>query len=159
MGRFISFIFAIAVFAYLIVSGISFNINCGDYLKRAADANTVELAVKELETALNYIEENDLTDGYTSVIYKSPDEDLGFWYTNIKSAYEELKSIPDNATMMEKSNALMKLRETLLDNGEKGETLTIPSGISVYPNNALMMILTFIACVCLIYTFTFFNEW
>lgn len=158
MGRFISFIFAIVIFAYLIVAGISFDINCGDYLKRAADANTVELAVKELETALNYIETNNLTDGYTSVIYKSPDEDLGFWYTNIKSAYEELKSIPDNATMMEKSNALMKLRETLLDNGEKGEHLTIPPGIAVYPNNALVMILTFLATIAIIYVFSFVSK-
>ena len=158
MGRFISFIFAIVIFAYLIVAGISFDINCGDYLTRAADANTVELAVQELETALNYIEANNLTDGYTSVIYKSPDEDLGFWYTNIKSAYEELKSIPDNATMMEKSNALMKLRETLLDNGEKGEHLTIPPGIAVYPNNALVMRLTFLATIAIIYTFTFVSK-
>ena len=103
-----------------------------DYLKRAADSNTVELAVDNLKVALNYIEANNMTSGHTSVLYNSPDEDVAFWYDNIKQSYEELTALDENTTNLEKTNLLMKLRETLLDNGEKGESLTLPQAISVF---------------------------
>ena len=32
--------------------GIAFNVDCGEHIKRAADANTVDLAIRELETAI-----------------------------------------------------------------------------------------------------------
>ncbi len=30
---------------------------------------------------------------------------------------------------------LMKLRETLTNNGERGDYLNVPTGVSIYPNN------------------------
>ena len=65
---------------WCVFKSIVFDINCGDYLKRAADSNTVELAVDNLKVALNYIEANNMTSGHTSVLYNSPDEDVAFWY-------------------------------------------------------------------------------
>lgn len=143
----ITFIASIAIFVMILVKSITFNINCGDYLKRAADSNTVELAADNLKIALDYIEANGMTTGYTSVVWKSPDEDVAFWYNNIKESYNEIVSLDESATNLEKTNLLMKLRETLLDNGEKGERLTCPMGISVFPNNTLWAILK---CLCLI---------
>lgn len=128
----------IAVWGIYIVCGITFNVNCRGHLKRAADSNTAEMAKQELDVALSYLEKEGLTDGYTSVIYKTPDEDIGFWYSNLKAASEELGAIDSNATILEKSNALMKLRETLLDQGEKSETVTVPDGISRYPYNGIL---------------------
>jgi hypothetical protein len=118
-----------------IYSNIEFKQEAGGHLKRAADANTVELAAKEMDIALKYLEDNNLTTGYTSVIYKTPDEDIEFWYTNLKSATDELKKVGPDATQLEMSNLLLKLRETLLDPGEKKSELTVPEGISVYPHN------------------------
>jgi len=40
-----------------------FDIHCGGHLKRAGDANTIEMASKELETAIQYMEVNGLTQG------------------------------------------------------------------------------------------------
>lgn len=115
-----------------------FNINCGGLLKRAADANTIELAKQEMKLALDYMEQEGMTSGYTSVLYNSPSEDVGFWYKNIKSSYEELVSLPDDVTPLERSNILMKLRETLLDSGGDGATkVTLPRGISIFPHNVL----------------------
>ena len=128
----------VATFSVIVIWCIIFRANCSGYLKRAADANSIEMALCELNTALAYIEKEGFTEGYTSVIYKTPDEDIGFWYANIKSSYEELSQIDPNATALEKSNALMKLRETLLDQGQKGERITLPSGTSRYPYNGLM---------------------
>lgn len=139
-----------------IVAGISFKQDCSGYLKRAADANTVELADKELSRAVTYIENNQLTSGYTSVIYRTPDEDLGFWYSNLKASQKELQEISPEATQLERTNVLMKLRETLLDDGEKGQSVTQPDGISVYPNNA---VLWFIGLLSLLMTCVFGFIW
>ena len=144
----ITFIASIAIFVMILVKSITFNINCGDYLKRAADSNTVELAADNLKVALDYMEANGMTTGYTSVVWKSPDEDVAFWYNNIKQSYEELISLDETATNLEKTNLLMKLRETLLDQKEKGESLTCPTGISVFPNNTLWAILKWL-CVAM----------
>lgn len=120
---------------YRAVADIKFNRGCGGYLKRAADANSVELAKAELTKAIHYIESRGMTTGYTSIVYNTPDEDVGFWYTNLKTSLKDLEDLGPNASPMEKSNTLIKLRETLLDHGNGTEHVTMPSGISVYPNN------------------------
>jgi len=124
---------------FRIYKSYDFNIGAGGHLKRAADANTVELATKEMEIAISYIESKNLTSGYTSIFIKTPDEDLGFWYTNLKSSLAELKSVNASASQLEKTNLLIKLRETLLDNGES-TSITCPEGISIYPYNLLCFI-------------------
>ncbi len=114
---------------------VQFDRNCGGYLKRAADASTIELAIQELDRAMTYIEKSKLTSGYTSVVYKTPDEDVGFWYLNLKSALVELRKVGPETTQLERSNILLKLRETLLDKKES-EEITLPSGVTIYPNNS-----------------------
>ena len=120
------------------VKAVQFNFGCEAYLKRAANANTVELARSELEKAIDYIEKNNITEGIVSIFLKNPANDIGFWYNNIKSAYEELTNLPEESTPLEKTNVLMKLRESLTDSDENGSTTVIsPGGIEIYPNNVL----------------------
>ena len=118
-----------------IYNSVVYDIHCGGYLKRAADANTVDMDNKELAEALKYLEYNKMTEGYTSVLWKTPSEDVGFWYQNLKSSKEELEKVKPETTQLERTNVLMKLRETLLDHGENGDSVTAPAGISVFPNN------------------------
>ena len=125
----------IIVFGAFIYQKTMFKKNVSGYLKRAADANTIELAHEELDRALTYLEANDLTEGYTSVLYETPDEDIGFWYRNLKASKEELEKL-DNPSALEKTNVLMKLRETLTDTGERTR-VTSPDGIHLYPYNAV----------------------
>lgn len=120
----------------LFVRSVSFDRECGGRLKRAADANTVEVARREIGAALAYLERENMTQGYTSVLYRTPDEDVGFWYSNLKAAQGELDAVGEGATKLEKSNVLMKLRETILDQSSDGKTVvTKPDGISVFPSN------------------------
>lgn len=50
------------------IKTIQFDQKCGGYLKQAADANSVELAERQLNLAIDYIEQHELTSGYTSVL-------------------------------------------------------------------------------------------
>jgi hypothetical protein len=130
-----------------VVMHIEFNQECGGYLKQAADANSVEIALNRLDKALGYIEANGLKKGYTSILWKTEDENVGFWYQNVKACKAELAACI-NSTPLEKTNVLMKVRESLTDQGEKGTVLTIPSGISRFPDNTLYAILNTISVIC-----------
>jgi len=136
----ILFAFSLITPAVVIVKSVKFNQNCGGYIKQAADANTVELSLSRLEKAIDYAHTNGLTDGYTSVLWKTEDENVGFWYENLVACRDELKLVSENenASQLEKSNILMKVRESLMDNyGENGDSITVPDGISRFPNNAM----------------------
>jgi hypothetical protein len=131
------------------VKRIQFKQECSGYLKQAADANTAEIALERLNLALDYIERNNLTDGYTSILWRTEDENIGFWYQNVKACKKELQDCLDG-TQLEKSNVLMKVRESLTDNGDKGTVLTIPSGIYLYPSNTLFCILNWLSVIAIL---------
>lgn len=124
----------------MIVMEINFGRKCEGYLKQAADANTVELAKTPLKKAIDYLK----TEGifvdtrethYTSIIYNTPDEDVGYWCSNLTAALEEINNADEDADALTTSNLLMKLRETLTDDKESGVSVTVPPGIARYPNN------------------------
>lgn len=136
-----------------VYKGIQYDIHVGGHLKRAADSNTVERAKTEVDTALKGIEDRGWTEGSTHVLWETPATDVGFWYDNLKEASEELASITEKSTPLERSNMLMKLRETILDEGES-VSVTSPGGISIHPNNVgyfwiLWLIITWEVVVCI----------
>jgi hypothetical protein len=119
---------------------IDFDTHCGGHQKRAAEANTVETAIAELDLVIAYAEKHNLTKGSTGVIFDYPAYDVGFWYKNIKDARQELATLPASSSPLERTNVLMKLRESLTDNGQKGVEVTIPSGLAFHPHNKEWMI-------------------
>lgn len=128
-------------------NSIIFNRNIGGHLKRAADSNSIELAKQELKLAIDQIEAGGLTHGYTSVLYNTPDEDVGFWCTNIKSCLNQINELPPVANQGEKDLVLMKLRQTLLDHKDGHEVETVPSGISVFPYNIAICVLGWLSAI------------
>lgn len=142
---FVLILLALIVPIICIVKGVHFKQDCSGYLKQVADAGTIQLALDRVNKALDYIESNNLTDGYTSVLWRTEDENIGFWYENIKACKGELEKGLDG-TQLEQTNILMKVRETLTDNGK----LTIPEGIHKYPNNGLFFILNTISILLLL---------
>lgn len=117
---------------FLIWSGLKtynseiYEIRCGEHIDRAAHANTVELAKSEITQATKYLEDNRMTQGYTSVLYTSPLEDVGYWYGNLKAGQKELENLPSTSSALEQTNVLMRIRESLSKT---------PDGISVFPAN------------------------
>lgn len=135
----------------IIICSTQFDRNCMGHLKRAANASTVELAARELSVALRYLQTNGLTRGYTSVFYKTPDEDIGHWYRNLKGALAELEDTRPDAPAAERNSLLLKLRGTILDRGSNGgDQVTVPEGISLYPHNALFGLWGVVSFVLLI---------
>ena len=136
---------ASVIFGFRISKNIEFKQNVSGYLKRAADANTIALANQELTKVIDYLEANNITEGYTSIFYETPNEDISFWYQNLKASQLELTNLQSESAL-EKTNVLMKLRETLVDNGEKTR-VTIPPGLAVYPNNTMWALLNLLATI------------
>lgn len=132
----ICIIVPLVIYGVAIARMIQMDANCISYFEMAADANSVELAEKHLTSGIKYLEENNLTNGNTKVVIYKPTNDLGLWYENLKSAQIQLQELSskEELTELEESNALMKLRETLLDS--EG-SVTHPSMISYYPNHAV----------------------
>ena len=122
----------IITYGTAIVTGIQFNARCISFFAMAADANSVALAEKHLTSGLEYLEKHNLTDGSTHIVVYNPRNDLGLWYENLKSAQSQLQELisKDDLTDLEESNALMKLRETLLTS--EG-AVTRPSMVAFYP--------------------------
>ncbi len=133
-----------------ICKSITFKQNCSGHLKRAANASTVELAQKELKIALDYLESNNMTSGSTHIIYATPDNDIEFWYSNIKAAYDEMKGIPPTTSLLEKTNVLKKLHESLVGSSDKGDSVIIPPRLSIYPYQIWIFLGTFIGIIYLI---------
>ncbi|MFA6096104.1 MAG: hypothetical protein WC788_00575 [Candidatus Paceibacterota bacterium] len=129
--------FVICAGTLLYKAEITFEQEIGGHMQRAADSNTIDLATKEMETVIENMRVNGYTHGYTTIIsfLRTPDEDVGFWYENMNASLWELKKVPENASQLDKSNVLMKLRETLTNKGEQGSAVTVPPGISRFPNN------------------------
>ena len=149
--------------AILLISGgytiksIQLKQNCTGYLKRAANATTTETALEEIKKATAYLESKDLTKGFTSAIYETPSENIGYWYDNLKDAEKELSQVNDKTTSLEKSNLLLKLRENLLQSGKNGDSVIYPTGLAVYPNNLLVgtfLILSILSLVVLSCVYT-----
>ena len=142
-----------------IIKSIQFNQDCKGYLKQTADANSVELALDRLNKAIDYIEANNLTSGYTSIIYRTEDENIEFWYKNLLACKQELTECIESS-QFEKTNVLMKVRESLTDQSEHGTIITCPPGLSRYPNNKTFAFFNFFGLlIALVGFFLFFLKY
>ena len=131
----------------VLVKTIQFNQDCKGYLKQCSNASSVELALERLNKALDYIENNNLTHGYTSVLWKTENDNIGYWYNNLKTCQTELQQATTSNDQLLKTNVLMKVRETITDQDEYGTFVTVPNGIVKYPNNLLYGILLWISII------------
>lgn len=136
---------AVVIFGFRISKAIDYKQNVSGYLTRAANANTIELAEQELTKSINYLEANKMMTGYTSVFYETPDEDVDFWYKNLKAAQHELQTL-NSSSALEKTNVLLKLRETIMSSSGKS-SVTAPKGISAFPNNTMWAVLMLAAII------------
>jgi len=119
----------------MFVKEISFEQDVRGHLKLAADANSQEFAIQELNKAIVGIEQRRLTSGSSSVLWHTPACDLDFWYLNIKQSRDDLVKLKNSQITdpLAVSNQLMKLRETLLDSSDGETTVTAPPWSVYHP--------------------------
>lgn len=134
----------------------SFKWNCEEYLKRAADSASPEKCGEELDKAIEYAKDNNLTKGNTGIFFKTPACDIKFWFENLEKAREALKEVGGQATAMEKSNVLMRVRETLLDSADKSVEVTLPPKIELYPHVLVFSVMFWIGAIVGILGLVFF---
>jgi hypothetical protein len=135
-AKFVLFVSSIGIVGSLAIAltcKIKFDQNCKGYLKRAANASTIELAEKELGTALKFLESQSLTSGSTHTFYFTPACEIDFWYQNLKAAQQDLQTFPTDADLLTRSNQLMKLREAIVDSDEDGPEVVVPPGLELLP--------------------------
>lgn len=65
--------------------------NVTEKLTKAANANTIEIAKEELSQSLAYLESKKLTKGFTSLIWKTKNENIGYWFKNLETNHQKLK--------------------------------------------------------------------
>lgn len=126
--------------ATVIVLSIQFDQKCSGHILNACNATTVELASSELRTALDYLEEKELITGYTSILYKTEKDNIGFFYNNVKNCYEYVETLKEqNIEPFNQALQLQSIKDKLVaelghKNG-KAEFIRKPQGISRYPHN------------------------
>lgn len=127
------------------------------HLKLAADANSTDLASQRLQTAVDGMDTLGLCNSgggrcFTSIVYTTPEEDVGYWRHNIELTLADLEAMTpeDRADNLVESNQLMKVRETLLDSGQNGDKVTAPSGLSRYPSNMAMGLWLLLSCIAIL---------
>ncbi len=146
-------ILLVALIVFAIVRFYGVKIGCEDYLKLAGDAPTIQRAYDFLDKAVGYIERHGLTSGNSAIIIQRPGSDIGIWYNQVKGAKETLTIMiakGDAASQLEKDNALMKIREVVLDEGKKGMTVTMPPNITLFPLQLLFWILIVVGVTILL---------
>lgn len=143
----IGFLLLCSVIVTCTILWYDFTSNCEDYLKLSGDAPTLEKAHGFLNQALDYIEKEDLTSGHTAFFFDKPDNDLEIWYTQIKGAaettgtlLEKIESDPESVSQLVRDNALMKIREVVLDDASGSTTVTVPCHITWFPSQILILI-------------------
>ncbi len=123
--------------------------NCTGHIGLACHSYNINFAKLELGTTIKWLERNNLTNGYTSAYWQTPDEDISFWYKNLKGAYNMLDSTSRcNPTITETNITLLRLRQTL--STSDGTNIICPSGLSTYPDNKLWVWLYWISALCII---------
>ena len=141
----ISVAFLVCLIIFRLFSVFVFEISCKEYINNATKAVDIETAKSELEKAINYMEERDLTHGTVSILFENPKNDIGFWYSSIKNIYEELQTFPKDVFKSDETDFLRSVQEKI-------QNITVPDGISIYPYNryflGAIIISIIVAIIC-----------
>jgi len=133
----------VAFVVYSVQQWYDLKVGCMDLLKLAANAPDVPAAHGFLSQALEYIEANGLTEGNSAYFFHTQKNDVGIWHRQLVGAKATLETIlqrkavgNESIVQLGKDNALMKLREVLMD----GTTVTVPDNLAWFPNQQLVLL-------------------
>ena len=142
-GRFYATLFIISIVVFLswavvrINKACTFNEEVKGYLQNYVEAGTMEIAIKNLNSAIEALEKAGLTEGQISIFWENPNNNIGLWYNNLLKSRELLRKAVKESTL-EQSIILEKQKIGLSGGNENDNgtiSIAIPDGISMYPYN------------------------
>ena len=114
----------------------AFTVGCDGYIQMAARAPTIEDAKRNLDTAIEYVEKHELTDGKTSIIFHSPRDSVLCWYLRLRVVQQQLHMATElGVTTSEREIVFNRLHRSLMRMSSGSKVVVSPSGISRYPYN------------------------
>lgn len=134
---------AVSIFGLKAYQSILLVKNVEAPLNRVSQALDTNTANAELSKAIHYLEENQITEGSTSILWDTPSENVGLWFNRLKQVQSELENVK-NANTSDKNITLIKIRGSLLNSEKK---VIIPEGLSRFPHNTLWCFLTFFGII------------
>jgi hypothetical protein len=126
-------------FAFSVWVDFQFSQNFSSHLDRAAHAPSIKVAHQELKQVEDYLVTNNLTTGNSSTFYDVNQNDLAYFYGNVKDSTAQLAELEKSgdSTSVNSSNELMRIEGTFKVKGEKGESLRTPESLSHAPNQRI----------------------
>jgi hypothetical protein len=128
-----------------------FDDNCVYHLGEAMKStSSADYSKSEMERAVKYIEDRNLTSGFTSIVGNQPDENLSLWYYDIrgKQAYiDHLHDLPSDV----RKDQIADHAEYVNAFNMHRKDVDIPNGISIYPYNTLFFVWSMISIVMLLF--------
>ncbi len=145
-GKFYAILFTISATAFLAwalfrgYEGIKFNTEVvEECLNNYAKAKTAKEAKENLDKVIIILEEKGLTQGQTTIFFKTTDDDIGIWYEKLVRCRKDLAIVeaqvaenPEMADVLEMQVNGMRRMETSAD-----ASIAVPQGISIYPKNKI----------------------
>ena len=167
-------IITIMCIASAIISTIYFRVKCETPLRKAALAETLPEAKVNLDKAIQFVEQNQLTTGYSSLFFKEDEYNITKWYAMLKSAQSELNILDVNGyDKVEELDALIVLLIKLTDIPENkqcvflndivfistGDIVFVPTGIQLVPlYESIWIVFLFSITICTILGMTVYME-
>lgn len=124
-----------------------FDARVSDYVVAAYNATTPEEAKLQYDRALSVMKENKMTEGSTSILYPSPEYNVGDWFAKVEKTEKDLtemlkapavvddkKADPKVLTPWQKSLVENNVVKTKVDTkGNSHASFNAPEDISVHP--------------------------
>ena len=159
-------IIAVMCIASAIISTIYFRIKCETPLRKAALAETLPEAKVNLDKAIQFVEQNWLTTGYSSLFFKDDEYNITKWYATLKSAQSEIDILyVKGYDQVEELDALIALLIKLTDIPEDkqcvflNDIVFVPTGIQFVPlYESVWIVFLFSITVCAILGITVYME-
>ena len=159
-------IIAIMCIASAIISTIYFRVKCETPLRKAALAETLPEAKVNLDKAIQFVEQNWLTTGYSSLFFKDDEYNITKWYATLKSAQREIDILyVKGYDQVEELDALIALLIKLTNIPENkqcvflNDIVFVPTGLQFVPlYESVWIAFLFSITICTILGITVYME-
>lgn len=134
-----------------------FDNNFTYHINQSMSGTDPSKSYEEFVSALLYLQSHNLTSGYTTIVIRSPSEDISIFYDGIFKKFQysqKLASLPPEE--------IKQYQEYVVNKNLATTQIKEPEGISIYPYNGIYFVWMLISILLLVLSiigiFTFMDE-